>query len=83
MRSRDTSREAYERQLEGWRRMTPERKGELVAELSEAVRELSREGIRARHPEYGDDEVGQALAVLLYGREIARRLWPDTGLPRP
>jgi hypothetical protein len=82
-RPRDTSREAYERQLEGYRHMASERKGELVAELSETVRELSRAGIRARHPEYDEDDVKRALALLLYGRKIAQRLWPGAELPLP
>lgn len=83
MRPRDTNPEAYERQLDGYRRMTPERKSELVAELSTTVRELAREGIRSRHPDYGDDDVNRALALVLYGRDVFRRLWPGAELPAP
>lgn len=83
MRPRDTNPEAYERQLDGYRRMTPERKSELVAELSTTVRELAREGIRSRHPDYGDDDVKRALALVLYGRDVFRRLWPGAELPAP
>ena len=76
MRAYDTSQEAHELQLRGYRRMTVAQKAELVADLSEAVRELARLGIRRRHPGYADDEVKRALALILYGRETQRTLWP-------
>jgi hypothetical protein len=77
MRPFDTSREAHELQIRGYRRMAAGQKAQLVAELSEAVRDVAREGIRQRHPDYADDDVKRALVVLLYGRETERRLWPD------
>ena len=77
MRPHDTRQEAHEFQIRGYRRMDITQKAELVAELSEAVREVAREGIRQRHPGDGDDDVKRALVVLLYGRETERRLWPD------
>ena len=56
--------------------MSPARKSELVAELSETVRELAREGIRQRHPEYDATDVDRALVALLYGVDVARRVFP-------
>lgn len=76
MRPHDTSQDAYEFQLRGYRQMSPARKSELVAELSEAVRELSRAGIRQRHPDYDAAEVDRALVALLYGPDVARRVFP-------
>lgn len=76
MRPHDTSQEAYEFQLRGYRQMSPARKSELVAELSEAVRELSRAGIRQRHPDYDAAEVDRALVALLYGPDVARHVFP-------
>jgi hypothetical protein len=77
MRPHDTSQEAHEFQIRGYRRMDAGQKAELVADLSKAVRDLAREGIRQRHPGYSDDDVTRALVVLLYGRETERMLWPD------
>ncbi|MBX3227951.1 MAG: hypothetical protein KIT84_28010 [Labilithrix sp.] len=78
MRSHDTSLDAYELQLRGYRQMSPARKSELVAELSETVRELAREGIRQRHPDYDTADVDRALVALVYGPEVARRVFPGT-----
>jgi hypothetical protein len=77
MRPHETSQEAHDFQIRGYRRMEAGQKAELVAELSVAMRDVAREGIRQRHPGYGDDEVKRALVVLLYRRETERRLWPD------
>lgn len=43
--------------------------------LSMAVRELALAGIRERHPEASEQEVRVRLAVRLYGREAATRLF--------
>jgi len=83
MRPHDTSEEAHQVQMEAYRRMTPERKIALVFELSETVRELARGGIRQRHPEYTDEDVKRALAVLLYGREVAEKVWVVGNVPSP
>jgi hypothetical protein len=51
--------------------MPIERKGEITAQLSAAVRSVAYSGIRLRHPEYSDAEAGVALTTLLLG-ETAR-----------
>lgn len=43
--------------------------------LSTAVRELALAGIRARHPHALDDEIRARLAVRLYGRDTALRIF--------
>jgi hypothetical protein len=43
--------------------------------LGACVRQLAEAGIRARHPAASDDEVRQRLAVRLYGRAAAQRLF--------
>lgn len=74
MRSRDTRKEAHQLQMSLYREMTPERKGEMAALLSDDVRRIARDGIRQRHPECSDLEVSQALLSLLYGEDIAREV---------
>ncbi len=48
--------------------MSLERKGEIAAQLSNAVRNVSSSGIRLRHPEYSDAEASRALMELLFGK---------------
>ena len=45
--------------------------------LSRTVRELALAGLRARHPRAGDRELRARLAAILYGREVAGRLFGD------
>jgi hypothetical protein len=79
----DTTPAAHEAQLRAYRRMAPERRAEISLELSDAIRTIAREGIRRRHPEYSGADVSKALVVLLYGLDVARRVWPDGGTPLP
>jgi len=72
MRPLDTHPDAYEVQLRVFRSMSPERRGEIIAEMSDLTRALCRTGIRRRHPEYSDADVAQELLRLLYGEAIAR-----------
>jgi len=81
--ARDTSKEAHDAQLRVYRDMAPGRTAELALVLSETIREVARDGIRQRHPEYSPDEVGRALIVLLYGADVARRVWPGLEPPAP
>jgi len=69
----DTSATALERQREAFRRMTPEQRLALAAEMSDEIRALAESGIRHRHPDYTDHEVREALVVILLGREDAAR----------
>lgn len=66
---RDTSPEAAALQYEIHRRMTPSQRFEAAVEMSEAVRELAKAGLRSRHPEMSEEELHFALIKLLYGIE--------------
>jgi len=70
--SGDTSREAAAIQLEAWRRLGPEVRVALAAEMSDEIREVSLAGIRSRHPDYDDDQAGRALLRLIVGDDLAR-----------
>jgi hypothetical protein len=69
----DTSAAALERQREAFRRMTPEQRLAAAAEMSDEIRAVAESGIRGRHPDWSDDEVREALVVILLGREDAFR----------
>jgi hypothetical protein len=83
MRPHDTSAKAHEVQVAVYRAMWPERRVAIAVELSEAVRKLAIDGIRQRHPEYSEGAVVRALVALLYGRDLARRAWPEGEIPSP
>jgi hypothetical protein len=55
----------------------------LAATLSADTRRLTRAGIRARHPDYTDDEVELAIRRLLLGDDLFRRAWPTRPLLAP
>jgi hypothetical protein len=61
----DTSPAALKRQRETFRRMTPEQRLAVAAEMSEEIRAIAESGIRHRHPEYSDDEIRAALVAIL------------------
>jgi hypothetical protein len=69
----DTSTTAHERQRETFRRMTPERRLAVAAEMSDEIRAVTESGIRHRHPDYSEDEIRAALVVILLGRDEATR----------
>jgi hypothetical protein len=77
MRAYDTSPEAHEVQLAIWRRMGAEGRHALVIRLSEELRELSRSGIRLRHPGYTEAEVELALRRLTWGDALFRQVYPE------
>jgi hypothetical protein len=66
-----------------FRRMTGDQRARMAARMSEDAREISRCGIRARHPDYTPIEVEQALRRLLLGDDLVRRAWPDLPLVDP
>ncbi len=75
MPPRDTHPEAHQVQIAAYRAMTTAEKGAMAAQMSVLIRRLARAGIRFRHPEYSDTEVSKALTTILYGKELARRIW--------
>ncbi len=82
-RPADTSPEAWEAQVTMLRRMGGSRRAALAFRLTRLAREASRAGIRARHPEYGEDDVRRAFFRMLHGDSITRSVWPDRHLLDP
>lgn len=83
MRPRDTTPESHQAQLQAYRRLGAGGRARLAAQLSAATRELTRAGIRARHPAYSEEEVELAIRRLLLGDELFRRAWPGRPLLAP
>jgi hypothetical protein len=70
MRPVDTTPYAEEIQIEIFRRMTPEKRLEAAVNLAQTSRELLKEGVRRRHPEYGEDQVRLAVIRLVLGEDL-------------
>lgn len=79
----DTDSLAQRVQLDVYRRLGPGRCAEICFEMSEDSRELSRAGIRRRHPEYDAHEVEWALRRILLGDDLFAEVWPDAPLVAP
>lgn len=71
----DTSLQQLRRYHELLRLTSPGDRLRKAGSLSAAVRSLAEAGIRQRHPEASPQEVRVRLAVRLYGRGLARRLF--------
>lgn len=82
MHARDTSKDAHAVQVGIYRAMPASRRSEIAMQMSDDMREVARAGIRARHPDYTEDMVRRALVRLLFGAEVASRMWPE-GAPVP
>jgi hypothetical protein len=73
--SRDTSLAALERYVDLLRAQPPHRRLAQAVALTLTVRELAAAGIKQRHPGAGPEEIRARLAVRLYGRAVAARLY--------
>ncbi|MEM1204150.1 MAG: hypothetical protein AAGN66_13050 [Acidobacteriota bacterium] len=67
----DTSPEAEAVLLGLYRKMSAQRKFELVRDAIETNRTLLRSGLAMRYPEAGQEEIRRRLADLLLGEELA------------
>lgn len=76
-RSPDTSPDAARVQLEVYRRMQPSERLRVGLELTRISRDLLAQGIRARHPEYSDDDLRWAFLRAWLGADAYARAYPD------
>ena len=79
----DTSAEAHELQIEAYRRMGGAGRMAVVFRLNELAREMTKSGIRSRHPEYDEEQVHLAYARLVLGEALVQAVWPGRPLVRP
>lgn len=61
----DTTVEAARVQAEIYRKMTMSQRAELTFKLCDNQRQIIRDGIRHRHPDYTEDMVTQAYLTLI------------------
>ena len=74
MRPRDTDKASHQAQVEAIRALGGDGRLAQGAQLSEAVREMTVQGIRERHPHFTEPQVIHELIRLLYGDELAKRV---------
>ncbi len=73
----DTSREAWQIQMEAIsRRTVAERLAEWEA-LNRMGAQMEADGVRRLHPEFSEREVFLTLVRRRYGDELACEIWPD------
>lgn len=51
----------HPKQIEAYRRMSPERKLEIAAELREAAWQMKAAGIRMQHPDWSEERVQEEV----------------------
>jgi hypothetical protein len=81
--SADTTPAAARVQIEAYRRLGEVGRFEAAFGLIALSRHAAVSGIRARHPEYDDEQVRLAYVRLVLGQEVAQAMWPDRHLPVP
>lgn len=74
----DTAPEARAAQLQALRRMGIAGRAAMTFELTRALRQTVRAGIRRRHPDYTEEQVHQALLRLTLGEELFREVFPES-----
>lgn len=71
----DTGEKANRRYHELLRARAPHERLAQAVSLTKMVRDLAVAGIKSRHPAADADEIRIRLAVRLYGRDAAERLF--------
>lgn len=79
----DTDPDVHAVQVRLLRARTGEQRLQMALQLSEDIRAIRRDGIRARHPEYSAAEAEWALRRLVHGDALFRQAWPDAPLLAP
>ena len=76
IRRSDTSLEANELQIEIYRSMSTDQKIQIGVNLTALSRELQGAGVRARHPEYSEDQVRLAVIRINLGDALFVKVYP-------
>ena len=77
MRPLDTAQEAQKIQLDIFRRMGPERRLQAGLALIRTCRELLREGVRRRHPDYDERQIRLAVIRLTLPDDLFSAAYPE------
>ena len=75
--SSDTHPKMEALQIQFWRQASPTRKMHMLAQLNASARTLALTGLRARYPQASEAELRRRLAGLLWGEELARKIYGE------
>jgi hypothetical protein len=73
----DTSPKAEQAYLRALRNMPAWRKMQVIDGLNTTVRQLTLAGIKARHPEFSQQQTIRAAASLWFGEALAEKAYPN------
>jgi hypothetical protein len=73
----DTAPAVEAMQIDGWRRMTPTEKAAVITGLTQTTFDLALAGVLQRYPDASPHEQFLRRAIVIYGRELAARAYPD------
>ena len=73
----DTHPKIEAMQIRLWREASPTRKMNMVAQLNKSARLLALTGLRSQYPQISESELRFKLAVLLYGEELANKVYGE------
>ena len=77
--SSDTDPKMEALQIQLWRQASPTRKMNMLAQLNASARLLALAGLRAQYPQASEAELRFKLAGLLFGDELARKVYGEAG----
>jgi hypothetical protein len=72
----DTTRDAFLKQMEIFKNMPSEKRFGLTSDLIVYSRELSKMGIKKRHPEYSEEDIKLTLIKITLPDEIFKKVYP-------
>jgi hypothetical protein len=82
---RDTTREAFLRQIEILRGLGISGRAAMTFELSDNLRQIVRDGVRYRHPEWNETQTEQEVRRIVLGDRLFREAFgecrPPNGRP--
>ena len=77
--SSDTNPKMEALQIQAWRQASPTRKMNMLAQLNASARRLALTGLRVQYPHASEAELRLKLAGLLFGDELARKVYGEAG----
>jgi hypothetical protein len=89
MRSLDTSPLVRALQIKAYRKLSGNEKADLALEISEGVRAVAIEGIKARHPDLDPRGIQREWFRLVHGDTLTSKVFnqdeagSSTAVPRP
>ena len=71
----DTTIDAMRKQFEILERIGIKGRAEMTFELSDNLRQIVKEGVRLRYPEYSDSQVRREVLRITLGDELYRKAY--------